>query len=171
MAKVNTAKVSKNIVKPNSKNKVKKYSAGKKVPERKWMFGGREAGDAKKNFVVFVKDRLKETVLSAIQKYIEPGTNIRSDGWALYNEIVNMNLGYRHEVVNHSNWFKDPVKGVHTNGIEGLWQKMKAHEKRNKNNRSTQESHVAEWWFLSQHDKPMRFYALLQSIAYAYPVE
>jgi hypothetical protein len=48
---------------------------------------------------------------------------IYSDCWSSYNCLALE--GYTHHTVNHSRNFKDPVTGVHTNSIEGTWQKIK----------------------------------------------
>ncbi|GBM58641.1 hypothetical protein AVEN_251912-1 [Araneus ventricosus] len=54
----------------------------------------------------------------------EPGSTVLSDCWGSYNGLTAE--GYLHNTVNHSKNFKDPVKGVHTNGIEGTWSAIKA---------------------------------------------
>ena len=33
--------------------------------------------------------------------------------------------GFEHKTVNHSKFFKDTVRGIHTNTIEGLWNGIK----------------------------------------------
>lgn len=70
----------------------------------------------------FVKNRDKETLLPIISKSITTGSQIFSDGYAVYASLSSM--GYRHEVIKHKRGhrFKE---GVHTNGIESLWAYVK----------------------------------------------
>ena len=74
-------------------------------------------------FMVVVHERMRETLIPIIQKYIAPGSIIRSDCWKPYECLSQ--YGYIHETVNHSKNFKHPETGCHTNSIEGEWQKVK----------------------------------------------
>ncbi|GBL81146.1 hypothetical protein AVEN_83196-1 [Araneus ventricosus] len=53
----------------------------------------------------------------------EPGSTVLSDCWPSCNGLTAE--GYAHYTFNHSKNFKDPVTGVHTNGIEGTWNAIK----------------------------------------------
>lgn len=64
-------------------------------------------------------DRSSATLLPLIMQNALPGTTILTDQWRSYNQLSN--LGYVHNAVNHSLFFRDPVTGVHTNTIEGMW--------------------------------------------------
>ena len=46
-----------------------------------------------------------------------------SDCWAAYSRLGS--LGYRHQTVNHSQTFKDPITGACTNKIESNWHQVK----------------------------------------------
>ena len=74
--------------------------------------------------MVYVPDRSAQTLIPIIQQYIRPGTTIYSDMWPAYNQLNE--LGYNHQVVNHSRNFVDPESGVCTNGVEGMWSRAKA---------------------------------------------
>ena len=54
-----------------------------------------------------------------IKKRILPSTTIISNGWAAYQ---NLEEGYTHEVVNHSQHFVDLETGAYTQNIERQWQ-------------------------------------------------
>jgi transposase-like protein len=100
----------------------RKYNKGHHV-EGAWVFGARERENGKNCFFVVVEDRKKETLIPLIQSRIQSGSIIYSDCWSSYACLNS--LGYEHYTVNHSENFKDPVTGVHTNSIEGTWQKIK----------------------------------------------
>ena len=55
---------------------------------------------------------------------MQPGSIIHTDMWAAYNGLNQ--LGYQHRTVNHTLHFVDPQTSVHTNHVEGMWQKAKA---------------------------------------------
>ena len=82
-----------------------------------WVFDGREKENGRNCFAVTVADRSENTLLPIIQKCIAPGSIIYSDCWAAYRNLDQYN--YTHVTVNHSEQFKDPNTGCHTNGIEG----------------------------------------------------
>ena len=100
----------------------RKYHRGHHV-DGAWVFGGRERDNGKKCFFEIVERRDKPTLLSIIKKRILPGSVIMSDCWKAYDCLSKE--GYTHMTVNHSENFKDPETGAHTNSIEGTWQKIK----------------------------------------------
>ncbi|GBN92361.1 hypothetical protein AVEN_268008-1 [Araneus ventricosus] len=100
----------------------RKYNKGKQV-NGKWVFGGVERG-SKRSFFCVVEDRTAETLIEITKKFVKPGSTVLSDCWGSYNGL--MAEGYVHHTVNHSKNFKDPITGVHTNGIEGTWGAIKA---------------------------------------------
>jgi transposase-like protein len=100
----------------------RKYHTGHRV-EGSWVFGGREREDKRKCFFEVVEKRDKETLLEIIKRKIVKGSIIISDCWKAYDCLESE--GYRHLTVNHSENFKDPETGAHTNSIEGTWQKIK----------------------------------------------
>jgi hypothetical protein len=69
-------------------------------------------------FFIPVKRRNKRTLWPLIFKHIAQGTKIISDGWSAYKGLDQF---YEHEMVNHSENFKDPITGARTNTIEGCW--------------------------------------------------
>ncbi len=88
-----------------------------------WVFGGIER-NSKNVFAVSVRRRNRATLWPIIFKYIAPGTHIISDGWKAYLGLDGIN-GYKHEHVNHSENFVDPVTAAHTNSCEGNWLHLK----------------------------------------------
>jgi hypothetical protein len=76
-------------------------------------------------FLEIVTYHTKETLNFSIHKYIEPGTTIISDCWSAYDSTWLVQLGFYYMTVNHSQFFKDPITGAHTNSIEGTWMHVK----------------------------------------------
>ncbi|ESN96922.1 hypothetical protein HELRODRAFT_85927 [Helobdella robusta] len=48
------------------------------------------------------------------------GTTVWTDQWTAYNRITAL-TGLAHQTINHSITFR-AVNGMHTNGVENLWQ-------------------------------------------------
>ena len=108
----NSDKLSGKVVQiDESKFGKRKYHQGHHV-EGQWVFGGIEE-DSRKCFLVAVKKRDKQTLLSIIQQWIEPGTIIVSYCWKAYSKLEAH--GYEHRTVNHS------VEFVNKDGIEGIF--------------------------------------------------
>ena len=105
-----------------SKFAKRKYHRGHEV-KLGWVFGGRERDNSRNCFMDVVPVRSAETLITLIQKHVARGSIIYSDCWKAYDKLNT--LGYKHFKVNHSENFKDPKTGCHTNGIEGDWQKVK----------------------------------------------
>jgi len=94
----------------------RKYNSGRLI-EGQWVFGGIERG-TQNFFIVPVENRNTETLLAIIKERIADGTTIMSDCWKAYNCLDNE--GYRHQAVNHSINFVDPVTEAHTQNVERL---------------------------------------------------
>jgi hypothetical protein len=101
----------------------RKYNKGHHV-EGVWIFGGVERTEERRMFAVIVQDRTEKTLLDIRRKYVKPGSIIISDCWAAYNNIEEK-LNMEHLTVNHSQTYKDPDTGAHTNTIEGTWNGLK----------------------------------------------
>jgi transposase-like protein len=101
----------------------RRYNRGHRV-EGAWVFGGIERTQERRVFAMVVPNRTAETLLEAIRENIHPESIILSDMWRGYARIEE-ELDIEHQVVNHSRNFVDPVTGVHTNTIEGMWNGFK----------------------------------------------
>lgn len=99
----------------------RKYHRGHRV-EGQWVFGGIEES-SRKNFMVPVEKRNRNTLLPIIEKYILPGSIIISDYWKAYDILDQKD--YIHLKVNHSIEFTNS-EGDHTNKIEGHWRQAKS---------------------------------------------
>lgn len=112
-----------------------------------------EAGNQVKRggafFAVVVPDRTAATLLPLITQFVLPGTKIISDGWSAYGQIQNIQeQNYDHVAVNHSLHYVDPVTGLHTNTMEGMWNGMKKKIPRQgfKNDKMLQEYLGEQMW-------------------------
>lgn len=102
----------------------RKYHRGHRV-EGVWVLGGVERTPERRIFAVTVPDRTEETLLRVIRRYVHPGSIIHTDCWRGYNTEHLNELEYLHSTVNHSEHYKDPITGCHTNTIEGTWRGIK----------------------------------------------
>ena len=65
-----------------------------------------------------VANRRVETLLPLTQAYVQPGTHIVTDGFASYNNIVEVNDSYSHNVIIHADYFVNPINSnSHTQNI------------------------------------------------------
>ena len=90
-----------------------------------WVVGGVERTDERKMFAVTVEDRSADTLLDVIARHVHPGSIIYTDCWRGYSNDGLLSMEMLHATVNHSEHFKDPETGVHTNTIEGTWRGIK----------------------------------------------
>jgi transposase-like protein len=95
----------------------RKYNRGHRV-DGVWVLAGVEITNSRKIFLVKVEDRKAETILEVIRHHVAPGSIIHTDMFKAYSRIDSI-LGFEHHTVNHSQTFKNPENGVHTNTIEG----------------------------------------------------
>ena len=89
-----------------------------------WVMGGVERTPQRKTFVVPVENRSSETLLEIIDRHVLPGSIIHTDMWAGYSRVAE-NGTFQHMTVNHSRHFRDLITGVHTNTMEGTWNRIK----------------------------------------------
>ena len=80
-----------------------------------------------------------------IKKHIRAGTTVISDCWKAYNTVGLE--GYVHLTVNHSENFKDPKTGAHTNTIERTWREVRANIPRFGQRKKHMVRYLAEYIF------------------------
>lgn len=94
-----------------------------------WVFGMVER--TSNTIMQSVESRSNETLIPLIERHVEKGSTIYSDGWTAYCQLNE--LGYTHFTVLHKYAFKKQYKNlqtgevvsVHTNRIEGAWKHAK----------------------------------------------
>ena len=103
-------------------SKKQKYNRGRFF-KHQWVFGmvDRVTGAMK---MFEVPDRKRDTLIAIIKQNVDAGTTIYSDSFRPY--WILMDEGYNHRMVNHEHFYVDPITGVHTNTIEGLWGVVKS---------------------------------------------
>ena len=130
--------------------RVKYHRGNPNVGVKVWVFGMVERSS---NSIILypVNDRSEETLLPLIERHVEKGSSIYSDGWSAYWDLNNR--GYKHFTVLHKYSFKKVYVEtatkkevvVHTNRIEGAWKHAKAHFRKMSGTLSSQfEGHMAE---------------------------
>ena len=76
-------------------------------------------------FAVIVEKRDAWTLIPILCRFVRPGSIIISDCWKAYDRIKEVKEAgfyyYEHQTVNHSESFKNPINGAHTNTCEGSW--------------------------------------------------
>ncbi|OMJ73250.1 hypothetical protein SteCoe_28091 [Stentor coeruleus] len=75
-------------------------------------------------FLTIVPDLSSAALLKIIEEHATDGSIIVANCWKGYNPLSKLGL-YFHETVNHSECFKNPDSGFHTNHIEGTWSGIK----------------------------------------------
>jgi hypothetical protein len=101
-----------------------KYHRGKLLEYQVWAV---VRGQPHTFFDRKVDDRSRNTLIEIIRRKIAPGTLILTDMWRGYLglETICIDLGFRHQTVNHSENFVDVETGAHTQTIEGMWSVIK----------------------------------------------
>lgn len=95
----------------------RKYHRGHRV-EGVWLLVGVELTEQRKVFIKQIESRDATTLERIINENVKEGSIIHTDMWKGYTKI-NERLGFVHQTVNHSKFFKDPITGIHTNTVEG----------------------------------------------------
>ena len=130
--------------------KVKYHRGNPNLGTKIWIFG---MVDRNTNSIILypVNDRSQNTLIPLIERHIEKGSTIYSDGWSAYCDLNSR--GYRHFTVLHKYAFKKIYVNVetkeeivvHTNRIEGAWKHAKNHFRKMSGTLSSQfEGHLAE---------------------------
>jgi transposase-like protein len=120
-----------------------------------------------------VSDRTETTLLPIIERHVEKGATIYSDGWSAYCPLNEM--GYSHFTVLHKYAFKKSYINtatneevqVHTNRIEGAWKHAKDHFRRMAGTKIGQfEGHLAEimWRAEAKANVYEAFFDLLRQV-------
>jgi transposase-like protein len=138
----------------------RKYNRGHKV-EGVWVLGGIERTPEKRVFVITVPNRNEVTLLHAISQYVYSGSIIYTDMWKGYLNILYQNQ-MQHFTVNHSQNFVDPITGIHTNTVEGMWNGIKMNIAPRNRNKSDMPRHLQEYIWRKEN-KHKLWDALLQS--------
>ena len=99
----------------------RKYNVGR-IVRTVWVVGGIDMTTGH-TFFTETLFRTKEALNQIILRYVKIGTTIYTNGWAGYNDLTS--LGYIHLRVNHKLNFVDPITGVNTQVIEGMWSVFK----------------------------------------------
>ena len=64
-------------------------------------------------------------MLPIIKQHIRPGSEVHSDEWAAYRQVVGLAGVGAHNTVNHTLGFVNPYNGAHTQPVERYWCKAK----------------------------------------------
>ena len=122
----------------------RKYNRRHRV-EGVWVVAGVERTSAKKIFAREVENRNAETITKIIETYVLPGSIIFTDCWKAYIAACEK-LNYQHFTVNHSENYKNPIDGTHTNTIEGNNNAIKINIKPQNRVRKNINEHL--WFFI-----------------------
>lgn len=121
-----------------------KYHVGRQLHTQQWAIGVYDT-NSRRVAVELTPDRTSESLLGFIASTVTPGTTVHTDQWRGYHGLPR--IGYPHATCNHSVEFVSP-EGVHTQGIEGAWGRLKTWmRRRDARQRLTMEGHIHEWTF------------------------
>ena len=151
-----------------SKFAKRKYNVGHRV-KGGLVFGGRGKDNKKKVFMEPVENRTSATLLAVIQKWIAPGSIIRSDCWKSYDAIPTLPEGYSHQTVNHSKHFVDPESGTRTNRIESDWRHAKAQFPRFGTKSEFYTGYLSVFMWKRRNEDDDLFIAFLKDVAIQFP--
>ena len=143
----------------------RKYNRGRHIAE-KWIFG-MYCTQTKIGLLWFVPNRKRVTLLPYIQRMVKPWSTIQSDCYKSYFRISK--LGFKHQTVNHSVTFIDPISGACTNGVEGFWSRCKARLKKvNGSSVALKPAHLEEFMWRQRYiwqENSDGFMSILEHIA------
>ena len=134
---------------------VLQYHRGARQPQL-WVFGMVELsnGSSGDMFLRFVESRDWQTLDPLVNDHLRPHSTVWSDQFKSYchlSELLNVD---DHQTVNHSQYFRDPETGVHTNAIEGLWGQLKLFQQRKRGiSRYVLPGYVDEFWWQEPYGK------------------
>lgn len=152
--------------------RVKYHRGNPHVGIKIWVFGMVER--ATNTLILYpVADRTADTLIPLIERHVEKGSAIYSDGWSAYCDLNK--FGYNHFSVVHKYAFKKVYVNtktgekvtVNTNRMEGAWKHAKDYFKRMAGTKGAQfESHMAEVIWRSEVKERLyeKFFELLKSI-------
>ena len=153
-----------------------KYNRGNPRGQKIWIFGMIDR--VANNLILYPVDkRDANTLIPLIERHVERGSTIYSDGWAAYNSLTAR--GYTHLTVNHTESFTaeytNTVTGevvkVNTNKIEGAWAHAKKHfRKINGTSVSNFEAHLCEIMWRSHGRGDNIYRRLFDMILKYYPL-
>ena len=89
-----------------------------------WIFGGIKQR-SHNVILTCVLNQTRSTIKDIILQSILSGTEITNDCWIAYNTKFFEQLDYTHDMVNHSQHFKNLVINAYTNTIEATWGEVK----------------------------------------------
>lgn len=72
------------------------------------------------------------TLLPVEQRCLLRGTEVHTDDWAAYNQLIGSQKVSAHQVVVHVHNFVDPRTGVHAQEVESAWSTLKLGRNRRK---------------------------------------
>lgn len=130
-----------------------KYGHGHRV-DGVWVVGGVERTVERRIFLKAVPDRSAETLTAILRANIAPGSIVLTDLWRGYSRISN-SIAITHLTVNHSQNFKDPVTGTHTNTIEGSWHGIKCKIAPRNRTEDLIDEHLAEFIWRRQNSEDL----------------
>ena len=126
-----------------------KYGHGHWV-EGVWILGAVERTLERKVLLKAVSNRNRETLMTILGSHIAAGSIIHSDLWRGYFGMEEY-LNVTHKTVKHSENFKDPDTGVHTNTIEGTWCGVKYKIAPRNRTKEVIDDHLAEFIWRRQN--------------------